>query len=668
MQRNVGHLPKPWSTTDAVEAYGIHDWGNDFFRINADGHVLVTIPGESGHSIDVKALVDEVRQRGVGLPLLLRFSDILRRRIDTLNQAFQTAIEEYGYQGAYRGVYPIKVNQERRVVEEVVRFGQPYHHGLEAGSKPELLAVLAMLEDEDALIICNGYKDEEYVETALLGSKLGRTIILVVEKLSELPLIARIAAQTGVKPRVGMRAKLSTRGSGRWEASGGDHAKFGLSARDLIEAVAFLRQHNMLDTFELLHFHLGSQISNIRSIKEALRETGRFYCELVKMGAPLHYLDVGGGLGVDYDGSQTNFPSSMNYTLQEYANDVVYSTMEICEEASIQPPTLVSESGRATVAHHCVLVVDVLGATEFRSEALLQAPSDEADAVVWNLYDTYREVTRKNVLEAYHDAVEYKDESLTLFALGHLSLDDRVLAEDYFWGVCHKILRYTRDMEDVPEELEGLERLLADTYFCNFSIFQSIPDAWAVNQLFPIMPLHRLDEQPTRRAVLADITCDSDGKVDAFIDRRDVQPVLPLHALNGGDYYLGFFLVGAYQEILGDLHNLFGDTNTVHVSMARNGGYHLEEVVTGDTVTDVLQYVSYSRADLVARLRQAVEKALRAQRLTFDESGHLLKIYEQGLAGYTYLGTEKEKVPVARDKATSGSANGTAVSPKTSAV
>lgn len=557
MPKNVP-LPKPWAVRDAVEMYGIEEWSNGFFRVSDAGNVLVTIPDEEGRTIDVKALVDELRQRGLGMPILLRFSDVLRRRIGALNEAFQTAIEEYGYQGTYRGVYPIKVNQERQVVEEVVRFGRPYHHGLEAGSKPELLAVLGMLEDEEALIICNGYKDEEYIETALLGSQLGRTVIIVVEKLSELPLIARIAAKTGIQPRIGMRAKLSTRGSGRWESSGGNHAKFGLSARDLVEAMQFLRDHELLDAFELLHFHLGSQISNIRSITEALRETGRFYAELVKMGAPLRYLDVGGGLGIDYDGSQTNFSSSMNYSLQEYANDIVYAIMEMCDEAGITPPTLVSESGRATVAHHCLLVVDVLGAIELRLEKQLSEPPEDGEAVVWNLYDTYQEVSRKNLLEAYHDAVQYKDECLTLFALGHLSLSERVLAEDYFWGACQKILRFTREMEEVPEELEGLERLMADTYFCNFSIFQSIPDAWAINQLFPIMPLHRLNEQPERRVVLADITCDSDGQVDAFIDRRDVKHVLPLHALQGQDYYLGFFLVGAYQEILGDLHNLFG--------------------------------------------------------------------------------------------------------------
>ena len=637
MSKTVGTLLRSWSVADAVETYGIDDWGRGHFCISDAGHVMVTPPDQAGHAIDLKALVDEVRQRGVGLPLLLRFSDILRSRIDELNRAFQNAIDEYGYQGAYRGVYPVKVNPQRQVVEEVVRFGRPHHHGLEAGSKPELLAVLAMLEDEEALIICNGYKDEEYVETALLGSTMGRTIILVVEKPSELPLIARLAEKTHVRPRIGVRLRLSTRGSGRWEASGGDHSKFGLSARELLESIDLLKQHELLDTFELLHFHLGSQISNIRNIKDGLREAGRYYCELVKMGVPLRYLDVGGGLGVDYDGSQTNFHSSINYTLQEYANDVVYAVLEMCEEASVPTPILVSESGRATVAHHCVLVTDILGVSEFSAASHASEPPDDAEAVVWNMYDTYRELTRKNLLEAYHDALQYKDETLTLFALGHLQLEQRVLAEEYFWGICQKILRFIRDLDEIPEELEALERLLADTYFCNFSLFQSIPDFWAVKQLFPIMPIHRLREEPTRRAVLADITCDSDGKIDEFIDRRDVKQVIRLHSPTAEDYYLGFFLVGAYQEILGDLHNLFGDTNTVHVFIGPSGDYHLDHVVAGDTVTDVLNYANYSRDDLVARLRRSIEHALRAGRMPLESSRHLLGIYESGLASYTYL-------------------------------
>lgn len=587
--------------------------------------------------IDLKELVDEVRERGIGLPLLIRFPEILKCRIVELNEAFRNAITEYGYKGAYRGVYPIKVNQDRYVVEQIARYGRPYNYGLEAGSKPELLTVLAMLEDEDALIICNGYKDEEYVETALLGSKLGRNIILVVEKFSELPLIAGLARRHNIRPRIGIRAKLSTRGSGRWEASGGDRSKFGLSSREMLEAMTYLRENGLLESFELLHFHLGSQISSIRSIKNAMREAGRFYVELSKAGAPLRYLDVGGGLGVDYDGSQTNFSSSMNYSLQEYANDIVYAIMELCDTEGIAHPTLVSESGRAISAHHAVLVVDVLGVSEFDVGKVPESVAEGAAPVVRNLWEAFRDVSRKNFLEAYHDAIEYKDECLTLFALGHLSLNERVIAEDIFWALCQKILRLVRELPQVPEDLEGLERALSDTYFCNFSMFQSVPDSWAVDQLFPIMPIHRLNEEPSRAGVLADITCDSDGKIDQFIDPRDVKHVLELHPLTEGDYYIGIFMVGAYQEILGDLHNLFGDTNTVHVLSAPGGGYHIEHVLIGDTVTDVLQYVGHSREDLTARVRRAAEIALRNRRMTLEETRNLLRIYEQGLSGYTYL-------------------------------
>jgi arginine decarboxylase len=405
----------------------------------------------------------------------------------------------------------------------------------------------------------------------------------------------------------------------------------------MLEAMRYLADEGLLDSFELLHFHLGSQISSIRSIKNAMREAGRFFVELSKMGAPLRYLDVGGGLGVDYDGSQTNFSSSMNYSLQEYANDIVYSLMELCDAAGIAHPTIVSESGRAVVAHHAVLVVDVLGVSEFAVGRVPETLPENTAQVVRHLFDSYRDVTRKNFLEIYHDAIEYKDECLTLFALGHLSLGDRVIAEDIFWALCQKVLRILRDLPHVPEELEGLEHALSDTYFCNFSMFQSLPDSWAVDQLFPIVPIHRLNEEPTRRGVLADITCDSDGKIDQFIDPREVKNVLELHQLTEGDYYIGMFMVGAYQEILGDLHNLFGDTNTVHVSCASGGGYHIEHVVTGDTVTDVLKYVGYSREELTARVRRSVEHALRNRRMTLEESRNLLRIYEQGLSGYTYL-------------------------------
>jgi arginine decarboxylase len=630
-------MPRRWTIADSLETYGVRSWGGSYFGINEKGNLVCTPAGEDKGSIDLKELVDEVQKRGIGLPLLIRFSDILRSRVVELNEAFRRAIAEYGYKGQYKGVYPIKVNQTREVVDEICRVGRNYHYGLEAGSKPELLAVMAMLEDEEALIICNGYKDEEYVEMALLCSKLGRTVILVVEKLSEIPLIDKIAKKTGVRPRIGLRAKLSTRGAGRWEASGGDRAKFGLSSRELFEAVTYLKDNALLDTLELMHFHLGSQISNIRSVKNALREAGRFYVELHKLGAPLRYFDVGGGLGIDYDGSQTNFHSSMNYSLQEYANDVIYEIQELCDAEKVPHPDIVSESGRATVAHHAMLVVDILGVSEFGVGKVPEIPPPDAAPLIRNLFDVFREVSRKNVLEAYHDAAEYKEQSLSLFQLGHLSLRERVLAEDVYWAICQKILRLTRDMTEVPEELEGLERALSDTYFCNFSMFQSLPDSWAIDQLFPIMPIHRLGEEPTRRAVLADITCDSDGKIDHFIDRRDVKPVLELHPLKDDDYHLGILLVGAYQEILGDLHNLFGDTNTVHVALAEGGGYHMEHVVTGDTVTDVLRYVSYNKDELVARVRRGVEVALRAKRMTLEESRTLLRMYEDGLSGYTYL-------------------------------
>ena len=629
--------PRKWSLADSVETYEIRTWGNPYFGVNDKGHVVVHPDGPNGPAADLKELVDEVSKRGIGLPLLIRFTDILRKRVVELNEAFGRAIKEYDYPAAYRGVYPIKVNQISTVVAEIIKAGRPYHYGLEAGSKPELLAVMALQDNPEALIVCNGYKDEEYVETALLASKLDRKVILVVEKLSELPLIAGVSKKLGVRPRIGIRVKLSSRGSGRWEASGGARSKFGLSSSEILEAMAFMRQHDLLDTFQLLHFHLGSQISAIRSFKNALKEAGRFYVEMRKMGAPLEYFDVGGGLGVDYDGSQTNFSSSMNYTMQEYANDIVYALKEVCDAEGVPHPHIVSESGRAVVAHHAVLVMDVLGTLEFENRQVPDRLPEDAEQVVKNLYATFKECTRKNLLESWHDAVDLKEESLQLFSLGHLSLEQRVLAENIYWSLCHKIQRIAKEMDEVPEELEHLEKTLSDTYFCNFSVFQSLPDSWAIDHLFPVMPIHRLLEEPTRRAVLADITCDSDGKIEHFIDRRDVKDVLELHGVNGEDYHIGIFLVGAYQEILGDLHNLFGDTNDVQVSLGEGGGYVIEHVEPGDTVTEVLKYVSYNKEDLVAKLRRAAEQALRAGKMTLEESRYMLRAYEDGLSGYTYL-------------------------------
>jgi arginine decarboxylase len=631
---------RKWTVEDALDLWNIRQWGNGYFSVNARGSLIAQPGGPGTPEVDMKELVDEVRMRGIGSPLLIRFSQILKARVVELNEAFRNAISEYGYQGTYRGVFPIKVNQEHYVVERLLEAGRPYHFGLEAGSKPELLAVLGMLEDEEALVICNGYKDEEYIETALLGSKLGRHIILVVEKFSELELIADVAARTGVKPSIGVRARLSARGAGHWEASAGDRSKFGLGARGLFQAVSFLRERGLLDCLELLHFHLGSQISSIRNVKEALREAGRTYVELSKLGAPLGYLDVGGGLGIDYDGSQTNFSSSMNYTLQEYANDIVFGMMELCDADNVPHPTLVSESGRALVAHHAVLIVDVLGVGEFTVGTLPEKLPKGTPAPIRHLLDTFKEVSRRNLLEAYHDAVGYREEILSLYSLNHVSLEQRVQAEDLFWAIALKCLRIVREMKEVPEELEGLERALADIYFCNFSVFQSLPDSWAIDQLFPVLPIHRLDEEPTRRGVLADITCDSDGKIDHFIDRRDVKHVLELHPVGEEVYYLGVFLVGAYQEILGDLHNLFGDNNTIHVSLSEDGHYHIDHVLTGDTVADVLKYVSYDHQDLMANVRRFSEIALRAKRITLEESRQLLRVYEQGLSGYTYLERE----------------------------
>jgi arginine decarboxylase len=632
-----------WTVADALDLYNIPRWGCGYFNIDVNGSLVVTPRGDAGGKIDMKELVDELTGRGIQLPILLRFSDILRARIELMCGAFNAAIREYGYKGQYRGVYPIKVNQNRTVVEEIIDFGRPFHFGLEAGSKPELLAIMAIHQDEDALIVCNGYKDEEYVETALLASKMGRTVVLVVEKPSEIDYIHRVSERLNIRPTLGIRARLSSRGAGRWEQSGGDFSKFGLSAVEMVEAVEKLKQWGQVDTFKLLHFHLGSQISAIKSIKNAVREAGRLYVELYKMGCTgLTYLDAGGGLGVDYDGSQTNFQSSMNYTVQEYANDLVFGIKEICDEAQVPHPTLVTESGRAVAAHHSVLVVNVLGVTEFDAHPPTELPTPVAPLVV-NLWETYQSVSQKNLLESYHDAVEYKDQVLQLFNLGHLSLGERVIAESLFWAICEKVLHLAQAQPHLPEELEGLEKALSDTYFCNFSMFQSVPDAWAVDQLFPICPIHRLNEEPTRRATLADITCDSDGKIDAFIDLRDVKHVLELHPKNGGDYYLGIFLVGAYQEILGDMHNLFGDTNTVHVQLGPDGEYDIKDVVSGDTVEEVLSYVDYRTADLLARLRNNVEIALRKKLITIEESRQLINRFRQGMSGYTYL--DKDVAP-----------------------
>ena len=633
----------PWTVTDATELYEIERWGKGYFSIGSNGHVRVHATKDPERAIDLKQLVDHLQLRGIGLPILIRFRDILRQRMGDIHGAFQAAISQHQYDGGYFCVYPIKVNQQRQVVEEVLDFGRPYQFGLEAGSKPELLAVVAMATN-DTPIICNGFKDAEFIEMAMLALKMGRRIIPVVEKYTELGLILEYARKVGVRPQLGMRVKLAARGGGRWQSSGGYRSKFGLTVAEVRQGLDELKSYGMQDCFKLLHFHLGSQIPNIRIVKGALNEAARVYTELVKEGAGLEYLDVGGGLGVDYDGSQTNFESSVNYTLEEYANDVVYHIQTVCDDAGVKHPTIVSESGRAIVAYHSVLVFNVLGVSGFGEAGVPEnGNGEDLEQPLVDLKETYQNLTARNALESYHDAQQALDMALNLFNGGYLPLGQRCQAETLYWAICTKLKKLVQQMEDVPEDLQGLDDTLADTYFCNFSLFQSIPDSWAIKQLFPVMPIHRLNETPTREAVLGDITCDSDGKLDQFIDRRDVKRTLALHPFTGDPYYLGVFLVGAYQEILGDLHNLFGDTHAVHVSLDQNGGVVLESVIKGDTVREVLDYVEFDADTLVRKLRDSVENAVRENRMDLEESGRLLRFYEDGLHGYTYLEDPSER-------------------------
>jgi arginine decarboxylase len=629
-----------WTTRDAIELYNVNGWGRGFFSINDAGNVQVTPAGPGSQPIDLKELVDDLRSRGLSLPLLIRFSDILRTRIEHLVGAFQEAIEDNEYTGAYCPVYPIKVNQQRHVVQELLEYGRPHNLGLEAGSKPELLVALALQENPEALVLCNGYKDRAFIETALLAQKLGRKVVITIDRLGELETLISTAAELDLRPVIGVRARLSTKGAGKWVESTGDRSKFGLTTEEIVATVDRLEAAGMLDCLQLLHFHIGSQITNIRAVKDALREASRIFVELHGLGANVRYLDCGGGLGVDYDGSHTNFHSSINYTLGEYAADVVSQIAETCDAAGVPHPDIVTESGRALVAHHSVLVYNVLATNEMLRGRIPAAVSEDEHSLIRQLGETYESVSRKSFQEAYHDALQIKEEAIGAFNLGVLDLKARARVEELFWATCERILKIVRELDYVPDELEGLERQLSDTYYCNLSIFQSIPDHWAVKQLFPTLPIQRLRERPQRRAIIADLTCDSDGKIDQFIDLRDVKDVLELHKPNGEPYLLATFLVGAYQEILGDLHNLFGDTDAVHV---RHDGddYHVEHVVEGDTVTQALSYVQYSKSRLVARVRRAVEVALRERRLTMAESGRFMKRYLEALEGYTYLSPDE---------------------------
>ena len=630
-----------WSVDESRKLYNVAGWGQEYFSVNDQGNVAVHPTGEVGRSIDLKKLVDDLATRDIAAPVLIRFTDILKHRVDRIHEAFENAIKDHEYKGDYQCLYPIKVNQQRHVVEEIHHFGKAHKFGLEAGSKPELLAVMAIVDDDTTPIVCNGFKDDEFIEAVILASKIGRTVIPVVEKFSELEVLVKFAKIHNVRPRIGVRVKLSSKGAGRWQESGGVRSKFGLFISEVIDAVNYLKSEGMADCLNMLHFHLGSQINNIRNIKAAITELAHVYTELKRIGAGLTLIDVGGGLGVDYDGSKTNFESSINYGLQEYANDIVFHIKEICDKAGVPHPTILSESGRAMVAYHSVLIFNVIGWSGFaRFDIKTDQGAEERAKLpqpVQTLLDVYHGLGDGNVTEYYHDAQVAMEAVLNLFSLGYCTLEDRSLAEKLYFGISSKILGIVRKLEFVPEEFEGLEAMLSDTYFCNMSIFQSMPDSWAIDHLFPIMPIHRLAEAPNCRGILADITCDSDGKVDHFIDRRDVKSVLEMHPYKGEDYFIGAFLVGAYQEILGDLHNLLGDTNAVHVTIDEKNNASIDEVIKGDTVREVLHYVQYSGDELLRAMRRTVEKAVREQKISLDESRLLLKFYANGLDGYTYL-------------------------------
>ena len=642
IRRNETREMSDWTIADSLETYSVERWGDGYFSVNPAGHVTVRPRLDQGTEIDLLELVSDLRRRGLRFPMLIRFSDILASRVERLARAFQRAIDEYRYPGRFRGVYPIKVNQQRHVVEEIVDYGRAVGVGLEAGSKPELLIAIASLDAPDALIICNGFKDRTYVETAILAQRLGRTPVIVVDRYSELDLIIKASSELGIRPHIGLRARLTTQGKGRWLESSGRRAKFGLSPGEIVLAVERLRREDMLDCLELLHCHIGSQITAIRAHKDALREISQIFIGLRRLGAEnLHLLDVGGGLAVDYDGSQTDFPSSANDRMQEYANDVVDAIQRACDAAGVPPPDIVTESGRAMVAHHSVLVFDVIDADRLKTGVPPEPPDRDAHAIVRELYGVGELISAGRLREAYHDAVQLRDEASTLFALGHLDLPTRARVDAVFLHCCERIHRAVRNMDEVPEDLMPLETDLADTYFGNFSVFQSAPDHWAVRQLFPLMPIHRLDEEPTRRAIFADLTCDSDGKMDRFIDIRDEEKrTLELHSFDGRPYYMGVFLVGAYQEILGDLHNLFGDTDAVHVRLHETNGYVVEHVVEGDGVSQVLSYVEYDVPALLEKMRRTLEQALRDGRIDLDDSRLLRLRFEEGLRQYTYLSAE----------------------------
>lgn len=628
-----------WSPEKSAALYGINNWGNGYFRVNSNGNVIVTPHGEKGPSVDLYELTQELQDRGIRVPIMIRFPDIINRRVQLIHSCFQKAIADHAYKGQFCGVYPIKVNQQRHLVQELVRFGKNCKLGLECGSKPELLVVLSLMDTKDAVIVCNGFKDAEYIETALLAQKLGRQIIIVVDRKDELKIIMDAAKKLSIKPKIGFRAKLNTQGAGKWVDSAGARSKFGLTAAEIVEGVETLRTNGMLDCLELLHYHIGSQVPAIQSIKSSLKEAARFYVELHNLGANLKYIDVGGGLGVDYDGSGHS-DSSVNYSEQEYANDVVSTIQTLCDEKNIPHPNIITESGRALVAHHSILVFNVMGVNNLYRQQPPMPATKKDPSIMQDLQYIFEKLTPENINECFNDTMQAKNEILNLFTYGVLNLTQRAWCENMHFTIATKMLELARRTPDCEDIVEQLREELCDTYFCNFSVFQSVPDSWAVGQLFPVMPIHNLANEPHHEATIADLTCDSDGKIEKFIDTEtgEFKKTLRIHPFKEGDapYFLGIFLTGAYQEILGDLHNLFGDTDAVHISI-HESGYTVDHYVPGDTVTEVLSYVQYGRAEMVDSVRQYTEESIASGNISKQEAKSLLKHYEEGLSGYTYL-------------------------------
>jgi len=635
----------PWDIQAARNLYNIQSWGARYFDINEAGHVVARPLQEAGAAVDVTDVIEEAKGRGLKFPLLIRFQDLLRHRVESVNLAFRNSIKEFNYQGNYRGVFPIKVNQLREVVEEILDAGKPYNFGLEVGSKPELFAGLALQNQAGSLIICNGYKDAEFIRMALLGVKLGKRVIIVIEKLEELKYVIAISRQFGVEPIIGIRARLLSKGMGKWAESGGENAKFGLSTAELLAATDLLKAENLSHCFKLLHFHIGSQVPDILTVKKAVQEASRFYAKLYKMGFELQYIDVGGGLGVDYDGSRSAFDSSTNYTLQEYTNDIVYYIADVCNAEKVPHPEIVSESGRAIVAHHSVLIVEVFGSIEKCRPELGPPYGDNEHPLVKELLDIRKNLSKLNKLEAWHDALERKDDAHHMFTLGMMELPDKARIENLYWDISQEAVQSFRGQAYIPEEIRKLEDSLGDQYLCNFSVFQSLLDHWALGQLFPIMPVNRLTERPTREATLVDITCDSDGQINKFIDLRDVRDTLPLHQLNTNGngqlepYHLGLFLMGAYQDIMGDLHNLFGRVNEVHVFLDPDEatGYYVEEVIEGTTIIQALTSVQYDENELKRQMKAQIDESIKSDKMKPSEGMRLLDEYERGLKAYTYL-------------------------------